>query len=112
MSKSHLLAEGLFCFQQSYLYTIERVEGKHLKNSAINSDNILSAVSISRKIKALAGFFRSRMRAYVYFPAIFKWAKSEGQEKAFLLKKWRKNGKKNAQNIECSAGCLGLSHNR
>ena len=38
--------------------------------------------------------------------------KSEGQESAFLLKKWRKNGEKNAKNIERSAGSLVLLHNR
>jgi hypothetical protein len=38
--------------------------------------------------------------------------KNEGQECAFLLKKWRKNDEKNAKNIERSAGSLGLLHNR
>ena len=40
---------------------------------------------------------RKQIPADVYFQAILKWAKSEGQECAFLLKKWRKNGKKNAK---------------
>ena len=55
---------------------------------------------------------RKQIPADVYFPAILKWAKSEGQQRAFLLKKWRKNGEKNAKNIERSAGSLGLLHNR
>ena len=55
---------------------------------------------------------RKQIPADVYFPAIFKWVKSEGQQRAFLLKKWRKNGEKNAKNIERSAGSLGLLHNR
>ena len=55
---------------------------------------------------------RGQIPADVYFPAILKWAKSEGQQRAFLLKKWRKNDKKNAKNIERSAGSLGLLHNR
>ena len=37
---------------------------------------------------------RKQIPADVYFQAILKWAKSEGQQRAFLLKKWRKNGKK------------------
>ena len=49
---------------------------------------------------------RTQIPADVYFQAILKWAKSEGQQRAFLLKKWRKNGEKNAKNIERSAGSL------
>ena len=33
---------------------------------------------------------RKQIPADVYFQAILKWAKSEGLENAFLLKKWRK----------------------
>ena len=47
-----------------------------------------------RVVKILAENFRGRIPADVYFPAILKWAKREGQERAFLLKKWRKNGEK------------------
>ena len=55
---------------------------------------------------------RKQIPADVYFQAILKWAKYEGQQRAFLLKKWRKNGEKNAKNIERSAGSLVLLHNR
>ena len=55
---------------------------------------------------------RGQIPADVYFPAILKWAKSEVQQRAFLLKKWRKNGEKNAKNIERSAGAFCLLHNR
>ena len=37
---------------------------------------------------------RRRIGALVSFMTELKWAKSEGQESAFLLKKWRKNGEK------------------
>jgi hypothetical protein len=37
--------------------------------------------------------------------------KKRRKQRAFLLKKWRKNGEKNAKNIERSAGSLGLLHN-
>ena len=43
---------------------------------------------------------------------ILKWAKREGLQRAFLLKKWRKNGEKNSKNIERSAGSLVLLQNR
>ena len=55
---------------------------------------------------------RKQIPADVYFQTILKGAKSEGQQRAFLFKKWRKNGKKNAKNIERSAGSLVLLHNR
>ena len=55
---------------------------------------------------------RGQIPADVYFQTILKWVKSEGLENAFLLKKWRKNGEKNAKNIERSAGSLVLLHNR
>ena len=55
---------------------------------------------------------RGRIPEDVYFSAILNVAKSEGQQRAFLLKKLRKNGEKNAKNIERSAGSLGLLHNR
>ena len=51
-------------------------------------------------------------RDTLYFQTGLKWVKSEGRESEFLLKKWRKNGEKNAKNIERSVGSLGLLHNR
>ena len=51
-------------------------------------------------------------RDTLYFQTGLKWVKSEGRESEFLLKKWRKNGKKNAKYIERSAGAPDPLHNR
>ena len=40
---------------------------------------------------------RKQIPADVYFQTILKWAKSEGQQRAFLLKKWQKNDEKKRQ---------------